>query len=191
MSILYRNKSETLTQNYRRLGLASRLNAVTGGVEKLRGGSSQSKTSTTSRLAISAIAPKEIAPSEARVERDPKTGKILRVIHEDRKPNPLNDPLNSESEVEDFEGFGDGGTSKERRNEIVTQLEDHAARPEKKKERYQSKREREWIERLVEKHGDAYEKMFWDRKLNPMQQTVADIKKRVEKWRASGGEGAA
>jgi nucleolar protein 16 len=188
----FRNQNETLTQNYRRLGLTSRLNSATGGIEKLRVGN-ESKSSTTSKLAITNAIPKTIAPREARVQRDPETGKILRVIHAYKKPNPLNDPLNSDSEDdgmaddgEEFEGFEGEGEPKEK-NEIVRQLEEQALMEAEKIPRKQSEREREWIERLVAKHGDDYERMARDMRLNPMQQTAADIRKRVGKWKAAGG----
>ncbi|KAN0103185.1 60S ribosomal subunit biogenesis protein-like protein Nop16 [Hyaloscypha variabilis] len=189
------NQNETLTQNYRRLGLTSRLNSATGGIEKLRA-SSESKSSTTNKLAITNAFPKTIAPTEARVERDPETGKILRVIHAHKRPNPLNDPLNSDSEDEgmaddgeEFEGFDGEGEPKEK-NEIVRQLEEQASMEAEKIPRKQSERERDWIERLVAKHGDNYERMARDMRLNPMQQTAADIRKRVGKWKASGGSPA-
>jgi nucleolar protein 16 len=190
---IHRNQNETLTQNYRRLGLTSRLNSATGGIEKLRAGY-DSKTSTTSKLAISNAIPKTIAPTEAQVERDSETGKIIRVIHAASKPNPLNDPLNSNSEDEEvvddgeeFEGFDVRSGEKTEANPIVQQLEDMAARAPEEKPRKQSEREREWIERLVGKYGDEYKRMARDMKLNPMQQTEADIRKRVDKWRSSGG----
>ena len=193
----YRNQDETLTQNYRRLGLTSRLNTATGGVEKLRPGET-SKTSTASRLAISNAFPKTFAPLEATVERDPETGKILRVIHPKTKPNPLNDPLNSDSEDgeedsadgEVFKGF-DSEKNKEKRNqpqnEIIRQLEEQAASGKEKTERKQSEREREWIESLVGRHGENYSAMVRDKRLNPMQQTEADIRRRVVKWKVDRG----
>ena len=189
----HRNQKETLNQNYRRLGLTSRLNSATGGIEKLRAGE-VSKTSTTNKLAISNAIPKTIAPTEARVERDPETGKILRVIHPTSKPNPLNDPLNSDSEDEDmaddgeeFEGFGRDSGNKKETNDIVRKLEEQASMGAEKKARRQSDREREWIERLVGKYGEDFQKMARDLRLNPMQQTPADIRRRIEKWKASGG----
>jgi nucleolar protein 16 len=184
------NQSETLTQNYRRLGLASRLNAATGGIEKLRPGN-ESKTSTINKLAIANAFPTTIAPTEAKVERDPETGKILRVIHASSRPNPLNDPLNSDSEddgdenAEEFEGFD--GEERPEQNEIVKKLEEQASRIPEKKERSQSEREKEWIERLVGRWGEDYARMARDRKLNPMQQTEKDISRRVQKWKAKGG----
>ncbi|EKD14841.1 uncharacterized protein L3040_003941 [Drepanopeziza brunnea f. sp. 'multigermtubi'] len=188
------NQAETLTQNYRRLGLTSRLNSATGGIEKLRPGE-VSQSSTASRLAISNVVPKQIAPSEARVERDPETGKILRVIHEGQAPNPLHDPLNAiedaaAMEADDggvFEGFGGEGGKKEK-NEIVRRLEEQAAMVGEKRERGQSEREREWIERLVKAYGEDFQKMARDRKLNPMQQTPNDLRRRIGKWKAKYGD---
>jgi len=183
------DQKETLTQNYRRLGLTSRLNSTTGGVEKLHAGP-ESKSSTTSKLAISNAIPKTFEPTEARVERDPETGKILRVIHSSKRANPLNDPLNSESEDDDmadgeeFKGLGDISQSN---NEIIKQLEEQASMGAEKRERQQSDREKEWVERLVRKHDENFDKMAWDMRLNPMQQTAADIKRRVAKWKANGG----
>jgi nucleolar protein 16 len=195
ISLLSRNQSETLTQNYRRLGLTSRLNSATGGVEKLKPGL-LSSSSTTSKLAISNAIPKQLAPTEAVVERD-ADGKIIRVIHANSRPNPLNDPLNSDSEDEvmddSFEGFdGEEGNEGQEGKEIVRQLEDMASREKAKTPRKQSEREKEWCERLVGRWGSDYKKMERDRRLNPMQQTEADIRRRVEKWKASNAskEGA-
>jgi len=130
-----------------------------------------------------------IAPGEAIVERDPDTGKILRVIHADSKPNPLNDPLNSDSEDEGEEFGGFDEEQQEGRPEVVRILEEQARQGNlrEKRPRKQSEREREWIERLVEVHGENYMGMVRDRKLNPMQQTEADIRRRVLKWRSEGG----
>lgn len=110
------------------------------------------------------------------------------MIHASTKSNPLNDPLNSDSEDEQM-GNGEADASERRpKNDIVAQLEAQARSGKETKERSQSDREKEWIERLVARYGDDYGKMMRDRKLNPMQQTAADIKRRVMKWRASGGE---
>lgn len=38
--------------------------------------------------------------------------------------------------------------------------------------------------RLVEKHGDDYEKMFWDVKVNIFQWTKVQTQKKVEAWKA-------
>merc|ERR1711948_166372 len=40
------------------------------------------------------------------------------------------------------------------------------------------------IEKLIRKHGDDYEAMHWDIKLNEFQWTKANCKKRVLAWKA-------
>lgn len=167
--------------------MTSRLNSATGGTEKLHLGD-ESTTNTTRKLAISNAVPKLIAPGEARVERDPVTGKILRVMHPSSKPNPLNDPLESDSEDEEMGAGATNVGERKPKNEIIAQLEEQARSGKETKERSQSEREKEWIARLVGKYSDDYGKMMRDRKLNPMQQTAADIKRRVTKWKAGGGK---
>ena len=72
--------------------------------------------------------------------------------------------------------------------DVVTELEKQAAAQEEllknRKPRHQSKREEEWLERLIQKYGDDTAQMAKDRKLNPMQQTEADIARRLKKMRA-------
>jgi nucleolar protein 16 len=103
----------------------------------------------------------------------------------------LNDLLLSDDEdadgdanMEGFEGFDGEGEST---NPIVMQLEEQARMVPEKKVRKQSVGEKEWVKNLVVKWGSNYKGMMRDRKLNPMQQTEADIRRRVEKWRAEGG----
>ncbi|KAI1377287.1 ribosome biogenesis protein Nop16 [Hypoxylon crocopeplum] len=187
------NKKETTSQNYRRLGLVSRLKAPTGGVEpnaasrKLQGRS----TKPMDPFAINSSA--NAVVTEVRVERDEK-GRIVRLLDgKDKQDNPLNDPLNDldsdddedmeekEEPAEEWDGIeeaeGDAG--------IVPQLEIQANRPVIKKKRTQTKREIEWLQSLVDKYGDDTKAMTRDRKLNPMQQTETDIARRIKKWKSS------
>ncbi|EEY14103.1 Nop16-like protein [Verticillium alfalfae VaMs.102] len=190
------NKKETLTQNYRRLGLTARLKAPTGGVEKsVRAAAS----GTRQPIPIDpfAIAPAVNKPTigEARVERD-ADGKIIKIHYADagRKPraNPLNDPLvaleTDSEDDEDVDGGEWGGIEErdeESRPKVIRMLEEEASREVEKKPRHQSEQEVEWIERLVAKHGDNTAAMARDRKLNQMQQTERDIARRVNKWKQS------
>ncbi|KAI1503530.1 ribosome biogenesis protein Nop16 [Biscogniauxia marginata] len=219
-SIVARNwrKTETTTQNYRRLGLVSRLRAPTGGVEPVLSSgkprphphphpSSKSgrPTKPADPFAIDSFAGAVVR--EARVERD-ADGKIVRVLDADagagahkrrRDNNPLNDPLvaldsdysdddgaaeKGEEETEEWGGIDDDG---EDANDIVRQLEAEASRPVEKKPRTQSAREVEWLQRLVGRHGADTRAMARDRRLNPMQQTEADIARRIRKWKGEEG----
>lgn len=115
--------------------------------------------------------------SEAKVERD-ADGKIVRVLSGKRKENPLGDLLNELEDEEEWGGIEDDGREK---TDVIKGLEELAARPEVKRPRYVSEREGEWLEGLVARHGDDYGAMARDHKLNPMQQTAADIRRRIRK----------
>jgi len=43
--------------------------------------------------------------------------------------------------------------------------------------------EGQWLQDLVDKYGDDYDRMMWDRDLNPMQHTAAQLKRKIRKWR--------
>jgi nucleolar protein 16 len=128
---------------------------------------------------------------EIEVERDPETGAILRIIGGEAPPNdnPLNDPLNEleDSDAEEWNGFAMVPRDNSD-NPVIRQLEAAARNGVRKAPRGQSQRETEWVERLVEKYGEDYDRMARDAKLNPMQQTAADIRKRVKKWKTTKGD---
>ncbi|KAF8454745.1 ribosome biogenesis protein Nop16, partial [Terfezia claveryi] len=159
------NKNETLQQNYKRLGLAVKLNKPTGGVEK----SLSSSTSTTTPAAAGAFPPSvsltapqcPIAPGEARIERD-ADGNIVNIIY--------------------------GATAKLVSTNSKPRLCSRMGTRENRQQKFG--REKQWIERLVERYGEDYRKMSWDRKLNPHQQSEGDIRKRVVKWRQMKEKGA-
>lgn len=107
-----------------------------------------------------------------------------------RRRRRLDDPLNSDEEEEE-EGADapELWTTSRKPSTVVVealeaQAEEEAAQLlRKRRPRQQSKREVEWIAKLVEKYGDNTGAMARDRRLNPMQQTEADIARRVRQWR--------
>lgn len=116
--------------------------------------------------------------------RDPKTGAIVSVQHEQsERENPLRDPLNELSDSEDEMMVGSSGRG------IITELEEQAKYSRPKRPRMQSQREREWIERLVERWGDDWGGMVRDRRLNPQQQSEGDLKRRVAVWKGGKRKG--
>lgn len=204
LTLYLRDQKETLSQNYKRLGLTSRLNHPAGGTEKtiatLPAEDEEAEQSTKTRdiLNINSKLPTRLDVSEVRVERDPETGAIISV-HDEKRANPLKDPLNdlSDDDEEGWEGFVnehgliDGAQQKQDgTTEVVRKLEEEAARPREKKERSQSEREQDWIAKLVQKYGDDYGRMSRDMKLNPMQQSQGDLKKRIKKWNKAHGRTA-
>ncbi|KAF5858080.1 Nucleolar protein 16 [Aspergillus alliaceus] len=194
------DRNLTLTQNYRRLGLVHRLNAPAGGSEK-RASKDGIEAVPEDSLHIKSsaeAATKNIGLGETKVERDPETGKIVRVIHPEehemievagrkvRKSNPLNDPLNDSSD-DDMEVSN--SQKKRSTNMVVQQLERQADKEgnavKAKKPRHLSQREVEWVTRLIERHGDNISAMVRDKKLNPMQQTEGDLRRRIRKFKES------
>lgn len=134
--------------------------------------------------------PASIAISEATIERDPKTGSVLRILEngQNKSSNPLNDPLNEleDSDPEKWKGFDDTpAVGRRPQTEVLSKLQGLASCGVRTAPRKQSQREQEWIQKLVEKYGDDYGKMFRDGKLNPMQQSEGDIKRRVLKWKST------
>lgn len=172
------------------------MNAPTGGIEKR---SADDEPVDSLYIKSSAKAATKKGLGETKVERDPETGKILRVVHDNeddevevagrrvRRSNPLNDPLD---DLSDREG-GPAQTDQHGKPhpEIVRELELQAAKEDelvkKRKPRQQSQREGEWVERLLERHGEDYAAMVRDRKLNPMQQSEGDLRRRIRKWKQS------
>ncbi|KAL7790924.1 ribosome biogenesis protein Nop16 [Trichoderma ceciliae] len=197
-SVIAKNwdKKETLAQNYRRLGLLARLKTPTGGIEKKLSTSSSASSADPSAAALRAsksdpfaIANTEKAIlSEVKVERDSE-GNIVRILG--RRANPLNDPLNDLESAsgeedkgdaaEEWGGIDDDGVGT---TDVVRSLIEEAKNPAPPKARYQSEREREWLEKLVAKYGDDTRAMARDPRLNPMQQTASDIAKRLGRMKA-------
>ncbi|OAA36268.1 nucleolar protein 16 [Metarhizium rileyi] len=179
------DKKATLAQNYRRLGLVARLKAPTGGVEKrLAVATGISKSDP---FAITSVGKAVI--SEAKVERDAE-GKIIRVLSATRS-NPLNDLLNNldseeekEEEEEEWGGIAEREAEGQDTTDVVRGLIEESRNPAPKVARYQSQGEREWLEKLVARHGDDYGAMARDARLNPMQQTARDIGRRIKKMKA-------
>lgn len=68
---------------------------------------------------------------------------------------------------------------------MVRQLEEMARNAPAPVPRTQSEREQDWLADLVEKHGEDYEAMKWDKKLNVYQQSAGDLKRRIMKWKKS------
>lgn len=60
-----------------------------------------------------------------------------------------------------------------------------------RRERHQTVYERSWVAKLVEKHGDDYNAMFWDSELNPYQMTAAQLRKKCLQYHKESQQMAA
>ena len=187
-----RDRSLTLSQNYKRLGLSSRLTAPTGGIEKKPRPDQATSVQAEDRDSLSicnTLSTTKLEPKEVKVERDPATGRIIRILREDkvgggvytRYKRGLKDPLDNMTDDEK-----EAPQTREQTS-IVAMLEaqadqEAAAEAKNKRPRQQSRREEEWIAQLISKYGNDIRAMSRDRKLNPMQQSEGDIGRRVRTW---------
>lgn len=186
--------SLTLAQNYKKLGLRSKLQTPAGGQEidvdisaskrpiSKTSFDSDSDDASDNEVDNDNINPEEldkdgnfdenkIPEGEARIQRN-EHGEIVKVIY-----GKLN-KVNEDTTVEDIKKEANLPQTK-----VVKELEKFADRPVVFKERNQSDREDEWLGRLYKKHGDNYKKMFFDKKLNIYQQSEGDLRRRVTKWK--------
>lgn len=108
---------------------------------------------------------KTLGPGEGIIQRDDE-GNVVRVIVGEAK---------SHDEILDAEV-----APVEAKTDVVRQLEEQAANGFRR-EKYQSEYETSWIEKLIEKHGDDYKAMFWDKELNTNQLTATQLKKKCQK----------
>ncbi|KAF9975403.1 Nucleolar protein 16 [Actinomortierella ambigua] len=155
------DKKATLRQNYARLGLMPSMNGVKGGVEL----KSEADVEEMEEKSLEEMAA-ELSEEQGIIQRD-DDGNIIKVIVGKKK---------TQEEIEEM--MERDLPPAPAKTDVVRQLEAQAANV-LKTERHQSDGELLWAAKLVEKYGDDYEKMFRDRKLNPMQQTVGQLRRKI------------
>jgi len=178
---------KTLSQNYRKIGLVSKLGHRAGGVEKRTDDDGVTSVRNEPLAILPGTTHTQKPIAEVQLEIDPETGnptlsKGSGSQLDSWAGDSLNDPDDSDVDEPNWTSLGRlptqrGGTS------VTAALETLAAGGIRHGPRMQSQREQEWVERLVEKHGENYGAMFRDVLLNPMQQSEGDIRRRVVLWR--------
>lgn len=201
--------SLTMSQNYKKLGLRSKLQAPAGGQEidltqvvKKRPsaypGLSQEDSDEDEDLDVEHSSDHEdeivndselnsdgeyledkIPEGEARIQRD-ADGNVIKVVYGKMKSFDVDQDVSELRDQLEEKNYNS-------KTEVVKQLEKFASRPLVRNEREQSEREVEWLKRLYEKHGDNYKGMFFDKKLNIFQQSEGDLRRRIVKWKKALG----
>ncbi|RUS18063.1 ribosome biogenesis protein Nop16 [Endogone sp. FLAS-F59071] len=155
------DKKKTLRQNYEKLGLMSTLNGVAGSreIKPLIEPVEKEELSEADMEELE----RSLGPDEGLIQRDDQ-GNVIRVI------------IGKEKTLDEV--VGEEIKPVKAKTEVVKALEAHAANG-RHVERHQSKFEENWLQQLIGKHGDDYEAMFWDKRLNIYQQTAAELRKKV------------
>ncbi|KAJ1906621.1 Nucleolar protein 16, partial [Coemansia sp. IMI 209127] len=165
------DKTLTVSENYRNLGLVSRLNGVSGGIVKNVIPAHQKPETKSEDADLENGSEKELKRSIPQgygiIERD-DDGNVINIILPDEPQNPLD----SDYEVEETPAKKEGARI----------LEEYANMPHEHKERWISVGERRILQSFVDAHGTDYNAMFWDKSLNKQQLTKRQIQKKVEKY---------
>lgn len=166
----------TAYYSYQILGLARKIGGYTGGEER-KFFTDKEKDEIEELERLKNEKKEEVLKAdEARIIRD-DNGNVVEIIY----------GKSIESDDEDKE-IGQDLEVDDNQPEGIRRLIELSKQEEVKKGREQSEREVDWIAELVAKHGDDYEAMKWDKKLNIYQQTVGDLRKRVTKWKKTQGK---
>lgn len=147
--------------SYARLGLLPSLNGVTGGIEV----KDEEELMENEQKSLEELA-ESLSAEQGIIQRDDAGNIINVIVGKVKTPEELAELM--ERDIEPVKA----------KTDVVRALERQAANV-LKVERHASDGEVAWAAKLVEKYGDDYEKMFRDRKLNPNQQTVGQIRRRI------------
>lgn len=171
------DKNLTLKQNYEKLGLTSRLSKYNGGqessVKTISEYRKEQEENEAAHVAPEDVAvetdPLKIPEGEARLIRDPETNEVVQVIYGTMKIKKEEGKPKTESGIVE---------------ELIEYEEQHA---KKKKPLTPKEEEADMLEALYEKYDDDYEKMKWDKKLNPLFLSVGQLKKKIAVWKKANG----
>ncbi|KIL00650.1 hypothetical protein PAXRUDRAFT_74382, partial [Paxillus rubicundulus Ve08.2h10] len=200
--------SKTVRQNYVALGLQHTLNPISsGGSEvnpncaKNKLNASPSQSTATSYVRYDDGRPSGISDCPASASGLPKGfGRIVRdssgavsfveLGEEEEAERPSIQDRDNDQPMSELRIWGQGSSEKPSEsgnacNTIIQDLEDLAA-VTSERQRHSSVGERVYLERLTKKYGDDLHKMALDRRLNPEQKTIGELKRAITK---AGGLG--
>ncbi|KAJ1955856.1 Nucleolar protein 16 [Linderina pennispora] len=165
------DSSLTMAENYRNLGLVARLNGEKGGQVTPLFGKAKEEADEQAKVDMANMTNdelrKHIPQGYGIIERD-DDGNVINII----MPEEPQDPLDSDYEAEKVEAKKEGARA----------LEEYANMYHEKKQRWLAQGERQMLQDFIDAHGDDYNKMFWDKKLNIDQLTEKQIKKKIQRY---------
>ena len=192
--------SLTAKQNYKKLGLTLRLSAASGGEEKkirikpihhgnmeesLFDDDDEEKEDKVKEdeEELDPYDPANILEGTAKFMRDDE-GKVIKIIYGTKKITKIsenNDDLKNDEnsdESDDDESDDDQSEAKQ----VIAELEQLASIPKKKEVIKMNEVEISRYSKLIAKYGEDYEKMKWDKKLNPFQLSPGQLRKQIKKY---------
>ncbi|KAJ2358218.1 Nucleolar protein 16 [Coemansia erecta] len=158
----------TMSENYNKLGLASRLNGSTGGTVHNVIPAHQPDADPSPELTEKELK-KRIPQGYGIIERD-EEGNVVNVIIADEPQDPLDSDYEPDVTVAKKEG--------------AQLLEKFAMEHEERREKWMSVGERRKLQLFIDKHGQDYKAMFWDHAMNTQQLTKRQLQNKIEKYLA-------
>ncbi|KAJ1816580.1 Nucleolar protein 16 [Coemansia sp. RSA 2599] len=160
------DRNKTVLENYKKFGLVSKVNGARGGTEKNLFSKPTENESESAAEPTEQDIKKAIPKGYGIIERD-EAGNVINIVLPEEE-----DPLDSDYEVEKVEAKG----------KAAKMLEEFAETHEERRERWLSQGSRRILQSFIDKHGDNYEAMFWDSKLNKQQLTKHQIEKKIKQY---------
>lgn len=186
----------TAKQNYKKLGLTFKLASASGGEEKKirikpiqHGNMEESLYDASADEAEQADGeldpydPANILEGTAKMVKDDE-GRVVKIIYGTKRIT-----AHAPAEEAVLSDVGDADDAAEA-EQVISELEQLAQLPKKKEVHKMNELEIHRFQRLVEKYADDYEKMKWDRKLNPFQLSPGQLRKQIKRYLDVHGDGA-
>lgn len=183
------DKDLTPAQNYKKLGLTFRLSAQSGGEEKKikikpiqhnnmeenlyeSDDDDDHNNDENNDDNLDPYDPANILEGTAKMRRD-ENGNIIEIIYGTKK-------IIEKDNLQDIDGKDSDDENSEAK-QVIAELEELSKLPKKKDIHWLSELDVFRCEKLLAKYGDDYEKMKWDKKLNPFQLSPGQLRKLIAK----------
>ncbi|KIJ17215.1 hypothetical protein PAXINDRAFT_73884 [Paxillus involutus ATCC 200175] len=179
--------SKTVRQNYLALGLQHTLNPISSGGSEVSLNCAKNKLNASpSQSTASSYLPRGFG----RIARDSSGAvTIVELREEGEAERTSKQDRDNDQPMSELRIWGQASSEKSSESgntcNIVKDLENLAAATSER-QRHSSVGERWYLERLAKKYGDDMHKMALDRRLNPEQKTIGELKRAITK---AGGLG--
>ena len=189
----YWDSNLTAKQNYKKLGLTLKIGRIAGGQEKkikiktIKHGNMEEslfdeepeEEEEEEEEELDPYDPANILEGTAKFVRD-EEGNVVKIVYGTKKIEAKEEKSvdGEEEEALDEEEVA----TKETAVKVISELEELAAIPKKKEVHKLNELEVYRCQKLIEKYGEDYERMKWDKALNPFQLSPGQLRKLIKKY---------